>query len=182
MNLVRAYGSAESGYHVAPAVPGAAMPYRSLLRRSTVDFTAPAPAATAALYRLFTPNAGSPSSLSITYADFDTALTIDGAAALDDDGDPAAFGTVQLIHIRVFPYGLTAVPSGTVVAEMSDLLASGTTTSQVMGPGAQGEGGDEYFQTCRAGYATNSGSTLALTVTDPVNLAIEVILIGRLPA
>jgi len=109
----------------------------------------------------------------VTYT-FDNfpAVHLNGVAINNDIGVPATFATLFLLHLRVAPYRPDLAASGEVAATITDMFGSGAHNCGVLTPG------DEIVRTKKAGFTLLSTSELELVVTNPVNLAIELLLLG----
>lgn len=162
MNLLLTGLVTESHFHVQPEAPGAAAAWRNITR-GRLEF----PTADGALSQYLTPVA------SVTYT-FDNfpAVELNGDAITNDIGVAAAFSTLFLLHLRIAPYRPDLPSSGSVAVRFTDLFGTGAHNCGVLQPG------DEIVRTKKAGFTLLSTSELELVVTNPVNLAVELMLLG----
>lgn len=109
-----------------------------------------------------------------TIDELDTGLKLNTVAQTDADGDPILFETVYAVHLAVSAYNPGLPASGTVTAGFTSLFTTG---------GHSLEPGGACLFTCGPdGYAAGSSSELVLGVTSPVNMLIELLIIGKKPA
>jgi len=162
MNLLLTGLVTESYFQVQPETAGAAAAWRNLTR-GRLEF----PTADGAISQYLTPVAG------VTYT-FDNfpAVELNGSPVMNDIGLAAAFANFHLLHLRIAPYRPDIAASGSVAATLTDLFGTGAHDCGILSIG------DELIRTKKAGFELISTSKLELVVTDPVNLAIELMLLG----
>lgn len=125
------------------------------------------PTADGALYQLLTPLA------TATYTvDAFPAAELNGTPLNNDLALPVAFAGLYLLHIRVGKHRQDLPAAGTVAITLTDLFGTGTADCGVL------EVGDELIRTKLKGFAVISTSALELVVTDPDNLALEIMILG----
>jgi hypothetical protein len=152
----------ESSFQLTPS--GASSAFRNIAR-GRVEF----PAADAGLSQYLTPIAD-------TVYTFDNfpAVHRNGAVITNDVGLPAAFARLHLLHLRIAAYRPDLPSSGTVGVVLTDMFGTGA-----LDFGALDIGDELPLTRKREGFLLLSTSALVLTVTDPVNLAIEMIIAGK---
>jgi hypothetical protein len=99
------------------------------------------------------------------------AVQLGGAAIININGFAASFAKIKGIHIRVSAYDPDSASSGTVSVTITDLF-NPSDVSHVLGIG------DSLAITRKDGIPSAAGSAISIVATSPVNLRIEVILIG----
>ena len=109
----------------------------------------------------------------VTYT-FDNfpAVELNGSPIINDVGLPAAFAGLYHLHLRIAPYRPDLAASGTVAATLTDLFGTGAHACGLFAVG------DELIRTKKMGFELISTSVLELVVNDPVNLALELLIIG----
>lgn len=162
MNIILTGLVTESYFQVQPETPGAASAWRNITR-GRVEF----PTADGAISQYLTPVAD------ITYM-FDNfpAVHLNGSPLINDIGIAAAFAGLYHMHLRIAPYRADLPASGTVAATLTDLFGAGAHDCGIF------HVGDELIRTKKMGFELLSTSSLELVVTDPVNLALELVVIG----
>jgi hypothetical protein len=96
---------------------------------------------------------------------------LNGSAIININGFAASFSKIKGIHIRVSAYDPDSEASGTVSVAITDLFNPSDAT-HVLGIG------DSMAITRKAGISSVATSAIVLTVNSPVNMRIEVILLG----
>lgn len=162
MNLILTGLVTESSFKVQPETPGAAAPWRNLVR-NRLEF----PGADSALSQYLTPVSGS----NYLFSNF-PAVRLNGSTLYNDLGLPATFASLFLLHLRVAAYRPDLPVSGSVAVTASDFFGTGGHNCGTLNPG------DELIRTKTAGFTLLSTSALHLAVTSPLNLAIELLLLG----
>lgn len=153
----------ESYYKVQPETDDIAAPWRNSLRRRT-EF----PAADGALFLYLTPCG----SVTWVFDDFPV-VKKDGVVIPNDLGLDATFADLFLLHLKIDRHRQDLEASGSVVATRTDLFGAGEFEHAPLGVG------DDIVESRAAGVSLISTSKLELAVTDPVNMAITLVLIGR---
>jgi len=162
MNLTMTGLVTESHFKIQPETAGAAALWRNITR-GRVEF----PTADGAISQYLTPV----SDVTYTFENF-PAVELNSAPILTAVGLPAAFEGLYLLHLRVAAYRPDLPSSGTVAATLTDLFGAGAHDCGILNIG------DELIRTKKMGFPLIATSALALVVNDPVNLAIEIMLIG----
>ena len=152
---------AEASFQAQPDVGDAV--FRGIPRRR-LEF----PDADSALYQLLTPVAAG----TYTYDQFTSQIRLDTVGLLNENGDPCLFARLFALQLSVQPYRPDLPASGYVAAAFTALFAPSSHTHTLYA-------GDICLLSCGgSGTPLNGSTALALTLTAPVNLAIELILIG----
>jgi hypothetical protein len=99
------------------------------------------------------------------------AVQLGGAAIININGFAASFAKIKGIHIRVSAYDPDSASSGTVSVTITDLF-NPSDVSHVLGIG------DSLAITRKDGIPSAATSAISIVANSPVNLRIEVILIG----
>lgn len=162
MNLTLTGLVTESSFKIQPETPGAVSPWRNLVR-NRLEF----PTADGALSQYLTPVANG----NYLFDNFPS-VHLNGSAINNDLSLPAAFTSLFLLHLRIAPYRPDLEASGNVAVTATDLFGTGAHNCGVLNPG------DELIRTKKAGFTLLSTSALQLAVTNPVNLAIELLVLG----
>lgn len=150
----------ESGYQAL--VSGSSV-FRSI-RRRRLEFTD----SDSAVYQLITPVTGGV----YTYDQFTSQVRLNTTGLLNEAGTALKFARAYLLHMQVVAYREDQPASGSVSAAFTALFAASATHALTIG--------DACLFACNGSGTSLSGSTaLALTVTSPVNLAIELLIIGK---
>jgi len=150
----------ESGFGWTPPTPGAAGSFRGVAS-DRVEV-----AATSAIKLNLLPTS------TTTYLlDNFPAIELDGASVQTLSGFAASFEKVKGIHIRVSAYDPDSASSGTVTVTLTDLFGT-QDSAHILGIG------DNLAITRRTGITAVGTTAVQLVATSPVNLRIEVILLG----
>jgi hypothetical protein len=99
------------------------------------------------------------------------AIQLGGSAVQTLSGFAASFDKVKGIHVCVSAYDPLSASSGTVTATLTDLFGT-QDSAHVLGIG------DNLALTRRAGVTAVGTTAIQLVATSPVNLRVELILIG----
>lgn len=99
------------------------------------------------------------------------AIELDGAAVQTLSGYAASFDKIKGVHIRVSAYDPLSASSGTVTATLTDVFGT-QDSAHILGIG------DNLALTRRAGITAVGTTAIQLVATSPVNLRVELILIG----
>lgn len=99
------------------------------------------------------------------------AIELDNIAVQTLSGYAASFDKIKGVHIRVSAYDPLSASSGTVTATLTDVFGT-QDSAHILGIG------DNIALTRRAGVTAVGTTAIQLVATSPVNLRIELILIG----
>jgi hypothetical protein len=99
------------------------------------------------------------------------AIELDNVSVQTLSGFASSFEKVKGIHIRVSAYDPDSASSGTVTATLTDLFGT-QDSAHILGIG------DNIAITRRTGITAVGTTAVQLVATSPVNLRIEVILLG----
>lgn len=160
MNLPSSSITFSSEFFSQPATPGASGTFRAIAS-DRVEF-----AADSAIKLNLLPT----STTTYTINNF-PAVQLGGAAIININGFAASFAKIKGIHIRVSAYDPDSASSGTVAVTITDLF-NPSDAAHVLGIG------DSMAITRKDGSVAAATSAISIVANSPVNLRIEVILIG----
>lgn len=150
----------ESGFLWTPPTPGVAGSFQGVAS-DRVELTA----TSAIKLNLL------PTSTTTYLLDNFPAIELDGAAVQTLSGYAASFDKIKGVHIRVSAYDPLSASSGTVTATLTDVFGT-QDSAHILGIG------DNLALTRRAGITAVGTTAIQLVATSPVNIRIELILIG----